>query len=336
MLNLLTLLGAVSVNALVSLFSPAGKHARLSIVLYHRVPLEADELLNDLGNVQSFDKHIHYLSNHFNILPLYEATQRLQDNSLPSRAACITFDDGYADNAEVALPVLQKYGVSATFFIATGFINGDMMWNDKVIELVRRAPGQFLDLSEIGLGKHTIDSLEQRRSLLLSLIDKLKYLPFEERHAQVEQLCQRISVELPKNLMMTDDQVRQLYNAGMEIGGHTVAHPILSRLGYDAAYDEIAKGKQMLENIIQAPVRFFAYPNGKPGRDYLPEHVAMLKEIGFEAAVSTAWGAADNSVDIYQLPRFTPWDITQTRFVMHMIQNMLRTVEVVPCRIKKH
>lgn len=272
---------------------------------------------------------IRTLSRYFNVLPLPEAINRLKEKNLPSKAACITFDDGYADNAENALPILQKYGVPATFFIAAGFIDGGMMWNDKIIELIRRVPGDSLDLNAVGLGKHEIGSPEQRRQTLFTLIGKLKYLSFDNRHTLIEQLCQLIPVTLPDTVMMTTDQLRRLHRAGMEIGGHTRNHPILARTEYETAYAEIADGKSKLEDIIQAPVRFFAYPNGKPRQDYLPEHVAMLRKIGFEAAFATAWGAADYDSDIYQLPRFTPWDTGRAQFILRMIHNMFRTVDTV-------
>ena len=327
--NLLTRLETTSINKLTALFSPAGKRARLSIVLYHRVPQEPDELLYGEENAHFFDTQIRYLSNHFNVLPLHEAVQRLQENTLPNRAACITFDDGYANNVEVALPILQKYGVVATFFIATGFINGGMMWNDKVIELIRRAPGPLLNLADIGFGEYKIDTLAQRQKALFTLVEKFKYLPHEEKYTRLEQLCHLIPVSLPQNFMMNAAQIQQLHQAGMEIGGHTTNHPILTRIDHDKAYTEIESGKKLLEDIIQAPVRLFAYPNGKPERDYSTEHVAILKEIGFDAAVSTAWGAATKDTDIYQLPRFTPWGSSRNHFMRHMIQNMYRTIQTV-------
>ncbi|SEQ96428.1 Peptidoglycan/xylan/chitin deacetylase, PgdA/CDA1 family [Nitrosomonas sp. Nm51] len=329
MSNFLDRMEITLVNAVASLFSPAGSHARLSIVLYHRVPHEPDELLFGQEDAHSFEAQIRHLSTHFNILPLHQAIQKLQENTLPSRAACITFDDGYANNAEVALPILQKYNATAAFFIAAGFINGGMMWNDKLIELLRRAPGPVLDLGEIGLDKYDISTLTKRRETLFILIDIFKYLPHEERFEQLNRLRQLVPAAVPENLMMTADQIRQLHEAGMEIGGHTVNHPILTRLDKTAAYTEIEQGKKILENIIQAPVRYFAYPNGKPGRDYLSEHVDMLKEIGFNAAVSTAWGTAAKNADIYQLPRFTPWNISRNRFVLQMMQNMYRPVQTV-------
>jgi peptidoglycan/xylan/chitin deacetylase (PgdA/CDA1 family) len=314
---------------LTSLLSPGGKNARLSILIYHRVLMEPDLLLDIKDDFKNFDTQINYLNHHFNVLPLYEAVQRLRSGTLPARAACITFDDGYADNAEIALPILQKYGVSATFFIATGFINGGIMWNDRLIELIRRAKGDTLDLERIGKGKHAIKTVSQRHNLLFNLIKEFKHLPFEIRQLELEKLQQIIPEVLPDDFMMTSEQIRKLHHAGMEIGAHTVEHPILTRIENDKAYAEMVNSKETLENIIGNSVRLFAYPNGEPGQDYLPEHIAMAKEIGFEAAVSTAWGTANSHSDLFQLPRFTPWDISRSRFILRMAQNMLRTPEVV-------
>ncbi|MCW5598689.1 MAG: polysaccharide deacetylase family protein [Nitrosomonas sp.] len=311
-----------------SLFSPAGKNARLSIVIYHRVLPNPDPLVGG-GDVNSFEKQLGYLTRNFNVLPLYEGIRQLRQGTLPSRAVSITFDDGYADNAEIALPILQKYNVSATFFIASGFLDGGRMWNDTVIESVRQAQGEELDLDEINLGAYAIASLEQRREALFKLIEILKYLPHEIRQLQVEEIRTRIAANLPDDLMMTSDQVRQLHNAGMEIGGHTVTHPILSKVNNTIALTEIANGKEALEGIIGAPVRLFAYPNGKPGKDYCADHVEMVKQLGFEAAVSTAWGAAKGYDDVFQLPRFTPWDKSEFFYVLRMAQNTLNRIEVV-------
>jgi peptidoglycan/xylan/chitin deacetylase (PgdA/CDA1 family) len=141
-------------------------------------------------------------------------------------------------------------------------------------------------------------------------------------------MCALVPVILPDNLMMTSDQVRMLHASGMEIGGHTVNHPILASTEDSAASAEIANGKEMLEGIIRGPVRFFAYPNGKPVRDYLPHHPGMVKRLGFDAAVSTAHGAVRAGSDVYQLPRFTPWDRGgRLRFALRMGQNMMRRVE---------
>lgn len=308
---------------------PAGKRAKLSIVIYHRVLPEADHFLNDGSNIQSFDRQLRYLTRNFHVLSLSEAVAHLRAATLPARAVCITFDDGYADNAEIALPLLQKYGVSATFFVATGFLDGGRMWNDTVIEAFRRAKGNTIDLREIGLQQYTVTTLDERRQALFSVIDRLKYLEPAIRQSQVDKLAQIIAAKLPDDLMMTSAQVRLLHDHGMEIGGHTVNHPILASMDEAAARAEITQGKNYLETITGAAVRFFAYPNGKPGKDYLPAHVKMISELGFEAAVSTAWGTARHGDDLFQLPRFTPWDRKEWPYVLRMLRNSYQKIQTV-------
>lgn len=265
----------------------------------------------------------------FNVIPLGDAVRGLQEGKLPPRAACVTFDDGYADNAEVALPILQKFDIPATVFVAANFLDGGCMWNDTVIELIRRAPGNTLDLRDVDGGHLEIGTIPQRRHVIFGLLNKLKYLPMESRQAAVDAMNSIIPVAPSRSLMMTSDQVRTLHSSGIEIGGHTASHPILARMENGAARAEIASGKEMLEGIIRAPVRFFAYPNGKPGRDYVADHVNMVKNLGFDAAVSTAFGAASCGSDLYQLPRFTPWDRGHLRFTLRMAQNMLKSIETV-------
>jgi len=313
-------LAALLGKGLVRVASPGGA-AGLSILIYHRVLASRDPLFPEEVDSVDFDRQIAHLRSSFNVIPLLDAVRHVRAGTLPSRAACITFDDGYADNAEVALPILQRHGVSATFFVATGFLNGGRMWNDTVIETVRNASAAQIDASSLGLGVHGIGSIAARQAAIRALIGQLKYLPMEERLVQVGRLADLVGAPLSDRLMMTSNQVRQLHAAGMEIGGHTVHHPILAKLPAAQARAEIAAGKQELEAIIDAPVRLFAYPNGKPGEDYLAEHVGIVRELGFEGAVSTAWGAS-RAPDPFQLPRFTPWDRSRLRFTARMVHNL--------------
>jgi peptidoglycan/xylan/chitin deacetylase (PgdA/CDA1 family) len=308
-----------------SALSPAGNGARLSILIYHRVCASPDPLFPVVVDRAVFSWHLDLLKRCFNVLPLADAVARLRKGQLPSKAVCITFDDGYSDNAQVALPILQQYGLPATFFVSTSFLNGGLMWNDLVIESVRGARGDRLDLRQIGLGEHDIATLPARRQAIKQLIGKLKYLEPSARGAKVEELCAAIGVALPGDLMMADGEVLALHRAGMEIGGHTVTHPILASQAPNIARREIAEGKERLEAIIGDRVTLFAYPNGKPKRDYSHEHVEMVKKLGFAAAVSTAWGVATKASDRYQLPRFSPWDKTPTTYLLRLTGNLLRT-----------
>lgn len=296
----------------------------LSILIYHRVTPEPDLLVTDQPCAREFDWQMALLNRWFNVLPLREAVARLRDGTLPVRAACVTFDDGYADNATVALPVLQRRKVPATFFIATGFIDGGRMFNDTVIETVRQARGDTLDARCVGLDALDITSLDSRRRAIDTLLRALKYLPADERQQRVDELAATTGGELRNDLMMTTEQVRFLRESGMEIGAHTVNHPILANLGKESATDEIVANKRRLEAITDRPITLFAYPNGKPGVDYSRDHVGMVKNLGFEAAVSTAWGVSNAASDRFQLPRFTPWDKSPGRFLLRLLQNTFR------------
>ena len=299
--------------------------AELSILIYHRVLARPDPLFPGEVDRALFERQLRLLKRFYTVLPLPAALQRLQDGSLPPRAACITFDDGYADNAEHALPLLQQYGLHATFFIATGYLNGGQMWNDRVIDAVREAPGATLDLRDLGLDCLPLASLAQRRAAIEHVLGKLKYLPFEQRQRLAVDIRRRAggAMRTMAPAMLTTFQLQRLHAAGMGIGAHTVSHPILAALSDRAARNDIANGKRELEQLLQAPVTLFAYPNGKAGRDYGPAHVAIVKSLGFTAALATDWGVArpGTGLDLFQLPRFTPWDKGRLAFLWRLRQN---------------
>lgn len=316
---------AAIVRLLGNLLSPAGSGARLSILIYHRVLPEPDPLLGGESDASSFAAQIACVVARFNVLSLSDAIDRLYRDALPARALCITFDDGYADNHSVALPILRRLCVPATFFVTTGYLDGGRMWNDTVIESVRRASGPELDLTKLSFGIYPLISLEDRRRAVYGLLRAVKYRAKAEREDTVAAIADVAGKDLPNDLMMSRKQVQELRRAGMEIGAHTVTHPILARIDKDDAEREIADGKAELEAIIGEPVRWFAYPNGKPVEDYAADHVIMTRRIGFRAAVTTSWGVSRRESDPFQLPRFTPWDRTHGRFSLRLLANMRRS-----------
>ncbi len=311
------------------LFSPGGRWGRLTILAYHRVLPRPDPLRADDCDAESFAWQMQLLAAHFNVLSLTEAIERLRQDRLPPRAVCVTFDDGYLDNVENATPVLLEQHIRATFFVSTGFLEGGCMWNDTVIEAVRQAPGPVLDLSACGLDVRPVVSEDDRRHTVQAVLSAIKYLNPVDRAERVERILAAAGAKRPRDLMMRPEHIQRLARSGMEIGAHTVSHPILARLDRAAARAEIADGKEKLEGIIGSPVRLFAYPNGVPNRDYTSEHVQLVKESGFLAAVTTAPGAARVASDYLQLPRFAPWDRRPGRFVWRLLQNYLCTGKVV-------
>ncbi len=305
------------------LVSPPGPRGKLSVLIFHRVRAKYDPLAPRALVAEQFDRILGWVAGAFNVLSPDEAVSRLANGTLPARALAITFDDGYADNAEVALPILQRHGLTAGFFIATDFLDGGVMWNDAIGLALRHCPDDELDLTALGLGTHRLSNPQARREATVRILSEVKYRPPAERNELVAAIGDAARAEPQAGLMMRSDQVRALRAAGMVIGGHTCSHPILASLSRTEAEREIVDGKARLEEILGERIRLFAYPNGKTGTDYTAEHAELVRRAGFEAAFSTDWGVAGPDTDRFRLPRFTPWDNGRHAFMFRLLRNMV-------------
>ncbi len=311
------------VSAGISPIVGASAQQRLAIVNYHRVLPDTDLMRPNSPTRAVFQWQMQLLADCMNVLPLDEALQLQARGELPHRAVAITFDDGYADNADIAYPVLKELGLSATIFVATAFSTGGIMWNDAIIEFFRDAdPGIYtVNGSDYRLG----DAPDERRATIAALIRDIKHLPQAERQQLVNQLVAGHVSDLSP-LMMNADQLRSLDPACITLGAHTVNHPILESIDDEQAAFEIRQSKQTIEQITGRPVTLFAYPNGVPGTDFSQRHVQLLKQSGFSAAVTTQRGVAGTNCDRYLLPRFTPWDKTPLRFLIRLLENYRRAI----------
>lgn len=297
-----------------------GQGATLPVLMYHRVVAEVDPMQPEVPTAAMLNTQFKALAEVFQVLPLDEGVRRLFEGTLPARSVCITFDDGYADNHSIALPLLREHGLAATVFVTTGFLDGGRMFNDTVVEAVRRLPNGDADFTWLGLGRFCISDVATRRHLATQLASRIKYL----EHAQREEACMRLAAmaegELPDDLMMTSEQVLDLSRKGVAIGGHTVSHPILAKVSAETARWEIRENRAALSRLLDAPPTCFAYPNGKPSLDYNTLHADLVREIGYAAAVSTAVGVATLASPKFQIPRF----VSRERHEMSFVARLLR------------
>jgi glycosyltransferase involved in cell wall biosynthesis/peptidoglycan/xylan/chitin deacetylase (PgdA/CDA1 family) len=310
------------VQSVFSLLSPAGAAGRLSVLLFHKIPTVADPLTIGEMDLPRFEQILDFLATNANVMPLPEATAALKSGKLPSRAMALTFDDGYAEWIDNVSPALRKRNLPGTFFVTTGQLSGSALWHERIVAAVRALPDSGFSLP-YGFGSYTNLGLPgSRLRLVEELQERLKYAPLSERVGAIEVLERqaRSTIDLPRPF--DTESVRTLHNQGFDIGAHTVHHPILNECTRAQARAEIGGSKEELEAIIGGRVHSFAYPNGRPNEDYGPEHVEMVRSLGYTSAVTTSNGVSTRDSDIFQLPRFTPWGLSHERIAFQLARNM--------------
>lgn len=309
-------------RAATGLLTPAGPRARLSVFYFHRVLERPDDLLCDEPDAKVFDRIVGWITAQFNVINPLEACERLSAGTLPARAAMITFDDGYKDNYTVALPILKRHCVSACFFVATAYADGSVMFNDRILEAIRRTRRVEIGFPEAGEGRLLLSDARTRRAAIDRVIAGIKRRGPAERDALVRALERRCDVESPVGVMMNSSEVRAIRDAGMVVGGHTRTHPILRVLDDAAARAEIEQGRDDLMSMTRERPLLFAYPNGKFGDDFGVREMTLVQDAGFAYAFTTHLGVATASSNRYALPRLEPWERTPLRFHLRRLLNV--------------
>lgn len=296
---------------------------KLSILIYHQVFTERDPMRASEPDAATFRWQMELVKKYFHPLSISAALVHLEQNTLPSNAVCITFDDGYINNLEVATPILKELDIPATVYVATAFSLGENMWNDRLIDLVSANEVSTLTLKALKEAPIELGDIQNRVAVAHQLIKKIKYLPFEQRKILIDTLYLENKISERPRKMMSVQQIQQLQQLGIEIGAHTVDHPILKVMDKTEQLAQMQQSKQALEKILPHRVKGFAYPNGKVDVDYDFTTRSLAEEIGFDYAVSTNWGISSKHTDKFQLNRFTPWDKTPLKFHLRLIRNLI-------------
>jgi len=304
--------------------------------MYHRVAnLPSDPQLLCV-TPEHFAEHLEILRRDYQPLSLLGLAKALGEGTLPNRAVVVTFDDGYADNLENAAPVLRRQGIPATVFVTSGALGRhEEFWWDELDRLILQ-PGVLPDPLELRIGErvcrwetgpsatYTVDDarlhrdwhveqpvdLGPRQHLYRSLYDVLQPLPAEPRSCAIEQLRTLAGVDSAgrstHRTMTAAEVVRLSQDELIEVGAHTVTHPLLATLSVATQRGEIEQSKSCLEDILGKPVVSFSYPHGSRGA----ETVALVRAAGFTCAGSSDPDPVWPDADPYQLPRVVvrDWD----------------------------
>jgi len=277
------------------------------ILMYHRFSENNEK---DKVSKHIFEQQLTDIKKNFNPIPLQELIDCIiTGKKLPKHGIVITIDDGYRDFYEIAFPLLKKYDIPATVYITSNFVDGSIwLWPDKISYILENTEAKQLDLAEIGYHKVAIkSSLDDRDSCWQNIIDHCLTLDEYSRKAFINNLAIEAMVKIPelpikKYCALTWDHVREIQNAGIEIGAHTANHPVLSRLNDKQLELEISGCKQKIEESINANIFSFCYPNGQPF-DYNNDIKAIIKNSGFNNA-TTAFYDSNSYSDLYELRRY--------------------------------
>ena len=287
---------------------------RPTILMYHRI---ADETLDPWGTIVStaaFASHLEWLAKRRTVLPLSAFTELFRNNALPADAVALTFDDGYADNLEIALPLLEKHGMAATIFLPVEWIErGEPFWWDELQKIVFDHKGKSLRLGEriFRLGEQQSDDRDWRhgapartpRQIAFSDVwfDLFSRTSDDREHALLELRSQFRSAapsrRLPKPI--TRDQIRHVSGQSLEFGSHSLRHPDLTRLGRSDRKREIVDSMARCEALTGSRPTSFAYPYGI----FDEECELLVAKAGFDCACATETAAVGQGSRVFALPR---------------------------------
>jgi len=313
------------------------------ILMYHRVMVSDIDPWSMVVTPELFEAHLDVLSHDAHLVRLSDLVEFAGTAELPPRAVALTIDDGYADSMEAAAPIMDRYSAPATLFVVTGRRADAVFWWDE-LERIFLQPGMLPRVFEwqydgrrrrlnlVGDALYSKADAHRFRSwrafenkpptnrhrIFLELYRRLKTLPEEERAAQLDTLRNWAGLGADgreQYRLLSENNIRELAGCGpMELGSHTITHPVLSAMPEETQRREIENSKRWLENISGARVTGFAYPHGSPDT-YTPRTVELVREAGYSFACVAHPGLIDPSVNRFKLPRLEVRNLSKDRFV---------------------
>ncbi len=294
------------------------------ILSYHRVGTDGVPLYCKM-RPEVFDAQMQFISSNFPVVSIDDMLEGLHCSDGTRTGVAVTFDDGYLGTYSEAFPILKKYGIPATVYLAAKCIEtGAIEWYDRVFLVLRHYPAEKMDILLDRPRRLELHSPQARIQSAAMLVGYLRRCADWRRREICEFL--ETQVKIPEaeisGSMMTWDQVREMHASGVSFGSHSMTHRVLSRLPAADLEHELAASKELIERRLAAQVRHFAFPFGKRA-DY-GRTAAELQRFGYRSAVTTEWGANDRMSSPFELRRMlTGGDETIETFAFQLTRLLL-------------
>lgn len=293
---------------------------KIVILAYHRIlPVPASDPWHMSVTLDTFIKQLEVLAARYPIISLTEALRQGRLNSIKAKISVVlSFDDGYRDIYDFVFPALKKKGLCGAFFLPTDYINKDTpLWEWEVMALMNQARNiRGVRINGILIAGRF---LESKRSFVLNIIEKMKSLKLKARAEVMDSLRRQIGIKLKpdhsKDLCITWEEARKLSEAGMEIGSHGATHSSLARIPFHDAEADIKLSKHIIEQNINKPCRYFAFPFGSI-RDYNGALINCVRQAGFEGCLLNVHGYNRHNDGIFSLKRIIVEEGTDLRHLL--------------------
>jgi len=285
----------------------------VAILMYHSVLEEPTRVTDSLGGIalstQAFQSQMEVLAREFHPIDIEQAGRFVrEEGELPERAVVVTFDDGYTDNYEVAMPILNRVGVPATFYVTVDCVERrSLPWPSR-LRFAFRTTGKKMWLDEVGKS-WSLSSVEDREKTYLSACDQFCKLAGPTLEAEVGRAENELEAKLPDTtgqLMMTWEQVKALEKNGHIVGSHTMTHPNLAFLKLEDLRNELNTSKQTMEKHLGTSIGHFSYPCPALFPNWTQQTTEESKRAGYRTAVTTNDGVVRKSDNPLELKRVRP------------------------------
>jgi peptidoglycan/xylan/chitin deacetylase (PgdA/CDA1 family) len=307
------------------------------ILVYHRIINPKPGFLLDPGVVSAyvaeFKKQMEYLSRNYTVISLEQLLEfRKKKINPPQNSVIITFDDGYKDNYLNAFPILRKYGFPATIFITTDALEKKaLFWWDRIAYAIQSTKKASLEMQPFG--RYTLNNEPQKLMAIRFIQSQLKGMEERRKNQIIEMLFEVLAVKKPKQdyirqHLLSWDEVLEMGRHKITFGSHTQSHPILTNLPLKDAESEIRQSKSILEIKLGKKITCFSYPNGYK-QDFNKNLKSLLRQNGFECAVTYIPGWDTASSDLFELRRIFVWPDED----MCIFRNKLVGLDIIPARI---
>jgi len=284
-----------------------------AILMYHSVREDPGRAEDSLGGIfhsrQVFQGQMELLASELHPISLAQLQRFLDgDGELPERAVAITFDDGYTDNHELAMPILDRLGIPAAFYVTVDCVeNRRLPWPSRMRFCFRTTKRtSWPDES----GKvWSLETAEDREQVYLRVCDQLCQLAGAALERNLTRVEEELDAKLPEDssqLIMTWDQVRSLVQHGHIVGSHTMTHPNMAHLGLEDVGHELTESKQRIERQLNATVEHFSYPCPALFPSWTQQTAEESRRAGYQTAVTTNRGLVRKSDNPLLLNRVRP------------------------------